>query len=144
MQENNTLWILGHRISPVEVSGDYDMIIGETAPNVPGPPPHFHSKYHELFLVLEGEMDFVVNGELKKIKQGETINLPPNAVHTFKNGGPSTCKWANIHSPKGFLPFFHDMGIAETQAEAMQKSVDQNLINKVIGQAASYDMHIRM
>ncbi len=142
MQENNTLWVLGHRISPIEVTGDYDMIIGETAPQVPGPPPHFHLKYHELFLVLEGELDFVVNGEPRKIRPGESINLPINAVHTFKNGGSSICKWVNIHSPKGFLPFFKEMGIAETQAQAMQKSVDQRLINKVIEQAASYDMHI--
>jgi hypothetical protein len=38
MKENNTLWVLGHRISPINVSGDYDMIIGETAPQVPGHP----------------------------------------------------------------------------------------------------------
>ncbi len=144
MQDNNTLWVLGHRISPIEVSGNYDMIIGQTPPNVPGPPPHFHSGYHELFMVLEGEMDFIVNGEAKKIRPGETIDLPPNVIHTFKNGGSSICKFVNIHSPKGFLPFFKDMGIAETESEAMQKSVDQRLINKFIQQAASYDMHIRM
>jgi mannose-6-phosphate isomerase-like protein (cupin superfamily) len=144
MKENNTLWVLGHRISPINVSGDYDMIIGETAPQVPGPPPHFHTGYHELFMVLEGEMDFLINGEPRKVKQGESINLPPNVIHTFKNSGSSTCKFVNIHSPKGFLPFFHNMGISESESEAMQKSVDQSLINKVIQQAASYDMHIRL
>lgn len=144
MKENNTLWVLGHRISPIEVSGDYDMFIGETAPGIPGPPPHFHSKYHELFLVLEGEMDFLIEGEHKKIKQGDSINIAANVLHTFENGGPSTCKFVSIHSPKGFFPFFEDMGIAESESEAMKKSVDQNVINKVMQKAAEYDMHIKL
>ncbi|MDX1667668.1 MAG: cupin domain-containing protein, partial [Saprospiraceae bacterium] len=103
MKGSNNLWVLGHRISPVEVSGNYDMVIGETPPNVPGPPPHFHSKLDEVFLVLEGEMEVVVDGEVRIIKKGEAVNLPANALHTFKNAGSSTCKWVNIHSPKGFI-----------------------------------------
>ena len=144
MEENSKLWVLGHKISPVEVSGNYDMVVGETAPNVPGPPPHFHSGFNELFLVLEGEMDFVINGELKKVRQGESVDLPSNIVHTFKNAGTSTCKWVNIHSPKGFLSFFEEMGILATEPDAMKKSVSESVINKVIQTAADYDMHIKL
>lgn len=144
MKENNNLWVLGHRISPVEVSGNYDMVIGETPPNVPGPPPHLHAGLNELFMVLEGEMEFVVNGEIKKVKQGETVDLPPKVVHTFKNAGTIPCKWVNIHSPKGFLSFFKDMGVSENESEAMKKSVDESIINKVMQTAADYDMHIKI
>lgn len=144
MKESNNLWVLGHRISPVEVSGNYDMVIGETDPNVPGPPPHFHSGLTEVFMVLEGEMDFVINGELRKLKQGESIDLPSNVVHTFNNTGSATCKWLNIHSPKGFLSFFEEMGIPEQEAEARKKSVDESIINKVMQTAADYDMHIKL
>jgi mannose-6-phosphate isomerase-like protein (cupin superfamily) len=144
MKENNTLWVLGHKISPIEVSGNYDMVIGETQPHIPGPPPHFHSGFNELFMVLEGEMEFLINGEHKKIRQGEAVDLPPNVVHTFKNGGSSVCKWINIHSPKGFLSFFMDMGIPENESEAMKKSVDESIITKVMQTAADYDMHITL
>ncbi len=144
MKENSNLWVLGHKISPVEVSGNYDMVIGETAPNIPGPPPHFHSELNELFMVLEGEMEFLINGALKKVRQGESVDLPPNVVHTFKNAGTSTCKWINIHSPKGFLSFFEEMGIPESESEAMKKSVDESIINKVMQTAADYDMHIKL
>jgi mannose-6-phosphate isomerase-like protein (cupin superfamily) len=122
MKNDSKLWVLGHQISPQKVSGEYDMVIGETPPNVPGPPPHFHSKYNELFLVLEGEMEFVTDGKVKRVKKNESIDLPPNVLHTFKNVGSSTCKWANIHSPKGFLSFFEDMGISASEPEAMNKS----------------------
>ncbi len=144
MEKSNNLWVLGHKISPVEVTGNYDMVIGETAPNIPGPPPHSHTKLNEVFLVLEGEMEFTVNGELKKLGVGESIDLPPNVIHTFKNAGASTCKWVNIHSPKGFLSFFNEMGIPENESNAMQKSVDESIINKVLQQAADFDMHIKL
>jgi hypothetical protein len=36
------------------------------------------------------------------------------------------------------------MGIAESESEAMVKSIDKSLIKRVVEQAASYDMHIRL
>lgn len=144
MKNNNQLWVLGHKISPVDVSGNYDMVIGETAPNVPGPPPHFHTKMAELFMVLEGEMEFMVNGEIKHLKKGESIDLPSNVLHTFKNVGDTPCKWVNIHSPKGFLSFFEKMGVSASEEKAMQKSVDEKIINQVMAEAASFDMHIKI
>ena len=49
MQDLKTIWVLGHKIKPIHVSGNFDMVIGETPPNVPGPPPHAHSGYNEMF-----------------------------------------------------------------------------------------------
>ncbi len=144
MKNDKKLWVLGHHISPQKISGNYDMVIGETPPNVPGPPPHFHTKYNELFLVLEGEMEFVTDGKVKRVKKNESIDLPPNVLHTFKNAGSSTCKWVNIHSPKGFLSFFEDMGVSASEPEAMNKSADEAIIQKVIHEAANYDMHIKL
>jgi len=144
MNENSSLWVLGHKIRPIDVSGNYDMVIGETPPNVPGPPPHFHGGYNELFMVLEGEMDFLVNGEVKKLKQGDSIDFPPNVVHTFSNAGKSKCKWINIHSPKGFLSFFKEMGVSDQDPEAIKNSVSENIVNKVMRTAKDYDMHITL
>ncbi|NND05554.1 MAG: cupin domain-containing protein [Saprospiraceae bacterium] len=144
MEKKKDLWVIGHRISPIAVSGNYDMVIGETAPNVPGPPPHYHTKLHELFLVVEGEMDFVIDGEPKTLRQGESVDLPANVVHTFTNTGSTTCRWVNVHSPKGFLSFFEDMGVPESEAGAMTKSVDERIINRVMKEAANYDMHIKI
>jgi mannose-6-phosphate isomerase-like protein (cupin superfamily) len=144
MKDQSNYWVLGHKISPVEVSGNYDMVIGETAPKIPGPPPHFHSEMNELFMVLEGEMEFVIDGQPRTVRAGESVDLPSNLLHTFKNAGEVPCKWINIHSPKGFLSFFKDMGVTEDEAEAFQKSVDEKVINRVMQEAADYDMHIRI
>lgn len=118
------------------------MIEGTTYPNVPGPPPHYHAKYAETFYVLEGSMEFTVNGEPVIVQMGDSIDLPVNTVHTFKNLGETPCRWLNIHSPKGFLSFFEKFGIASDQEQAFEKSVEGRLINEVVEKAAGYDMHL--
>ena len=141
---NNTRWVIGHKISPVHVTGDYDMVIGQTPAHVPGPPPHFHSGYNEVFLVLEGEMEFMVNGEIRTVRPGESVDLPPETLHTFSNKSDQSCKWVNIHSPKGFSAFFEDVGISDEEGDAMAKSVDDSVIQRVMQIAAQHDMHIKI
>ena len=137
-----TKWVLGHKITPQTVTGDFDLVIGETPSRVKGPPPHHHNFYHEVFLVLEGEMEFMLNGEVLVIKQGQSINLPPKTVHTFSNNSDELCKWVNIHSPKGFSKFFENLGVSEKEEQAEIKSLSPKIIQEVIKTASFYDMII--
>ena len=142
MGNKKELLVLGHKIIPHIPSGNYDMVIGETPPNVPGPPPHHHNKFNELFLVLEGEMEFMINGETIRASVGESVNLPPNTIHTFNNAGNKQCRWLNIHSPKGFLGFFEEFGVDANEPNAFEKSIDENVIKDVMAKAESFDMII--
>ena len=135
-------WVLGHKITPQEVTGDLDLVIGETPSGMQGPPPHFHNVYHDVFLVTEGEMEFMINGEVSVIRQGQSINLPPKTVHTFSNNADEPCKWINIHSPKGFLKFFETLGVSEKEDQAEIKSLSPKIIQKVMETASDYDMII--
>ncbi|NNM19119.1 MAG: cupin domain-containing protein [Croceitalea sp.] len=137
-------WVLGHKITPHKVSGDFDLVMGETPPLTQGPPPHHHNTYHEVFMVTEGEMEFMLNGEITLLTAGKSINLPPKAVHTFSNKSNKTCKWVNIHSPKGFLKFFENLGVPVGEDQAKNKSMAPELIQQVIETAAQYDMNITM
>lgn len=143
---NNRLskYVLGHKITPMEVSGDYDLVLGETPAHVPGPPPHNHLNLDEVFLVTEGEMEFIIDGSPSIVKAGQSVNLPKGTVHTFRNASDAKCTWVNIHSPKGFLSFFEDLGIPVEEQESMKRSVDEAVIEKVMQTAANYDMHIKI
>lgn len=143
MENSNTKWVLGHKITPHDISGNYDLVMGETPPNTMGPPPHTHHGYHESFLIIEGEMEFMLNGETQTLKPGEAIDIPANALHTFSNNNGSICKWVNIHSPKGFLKFFHTLGVSTEEHDAFQKSLTKEKIQEVIQTAHTYDMHIK-
>ena len=144
MNTSSTKWVLGHKITSHETTGDYDLMIAETPPKVPGPPPHLHSSFKESFLIVEGEMQFMVNGETTVVKAGESVDIPPNTLHTFANISDKPCKFVNIHSPKGFKRFFEELGIPEDEENAVEKSITQEVIDKVMTTAGDYDMIIKV
>ncbi|ACT93153.1 cupin domain-containing protein [Dyadobacter fermentans] len=133
---------LGHRIIPHQTSGSYDLIEGISAPGVPGPPPHYHSKYHEVFVVTEGALEFLIDGNPVTVKAGESIDIPANTLHTFTNQGESNCRYLNIHSPKGFLGLFETFGVDASEQHAFEKSVAPDVISRVLQRATDFDMHI--
>jgi mannose-6-phosphate isomerase-like protein (cupin superfamily) len=137
-----TTWVLGHKITTQTSTGDFDLVIGESPSGTKGPPPHFHNIYHEVFMVTEGEMEFMLNGEISIIRQGQSINLPPKTIHTFSNNTNEPCKWINIHSPKGFSSFFENIGVSEKEDQAEIKSLSPEIIQEVIETAGDYDMNI--
>ena len=144
MKNNTTKWVLGHKVTPYETTGNYDLMMAETPPNVPGPPPHLHHSYKEAFLIIEGEMEFMLNGEIKVYKAGELIDIPPETLHTFSNKSNQPCRWINIHSPKGFRDFFESLGVSANEPDAQEKSVAPELIQEVVKTAGNFDMIIKM
>lgn len=144
MQTTNTKWVLGHKVTPHDTTGDYDLMVAETPPKVQGPPPHVHHSFKESFLIIEGEMEFFVNGAIRVAKAGESVDIPPNTLHTFANKSDKPCKWINIHSPKGFRTFFEQMGVPEDEENAIEKSIAPEIIEKVMESASDYDMIIKV
>ena len=144
MNTITTKWVLGHKLTAYPMSGNYDLMLGETLPQVPGPPPHYHNSYTESFLIVEGQMEFMMNGETKLVKAGESVDIPPKTLHTFTNKHDATCRWVNIHSPKGFGEFFSQIGIEAEESNAQEKSVAPELIQKVIASASDHDMVIEL
>lgn len=144
MNLNNTKWVLGHKVTTHETTGDYDLMVAETPPHVQGPPPHLHNSFKESFLIMEGEMEFFINGSLRLVKAGESVDIPPKTLHTFTNKSDAPCKWVNIHSPKGFRTFFEQIGIPENEENASEKSVAPEIVNRVIESAPQFDMIIKI
>lgn len=144
MNSTNTKWVLGHRVTPHETMGDYDLMVAETPPGVQGPPPHLHNSFKETFLIIEGEMEFFVNGDTRIVKAGESVDIPPKTLHTFTNKSDKLCKWINIHSPKGFRNFFEQIGVPEDQENAIEKSIAPEIIDKVMSTASNFDMIIKV
>lgn len=142
MEMSKKYWLIGHLITPVLTTQNYDMVIGETPAGVSGPPPHYHAGLTEFFMVLEGEMEFVLTGEKKLLKQNEFVNIPPNAVHTFSNPSNLQNKWLNIHDPIGWLDLMKTFGIEADQEGAEALSVSGEIIEKLVRSAVDFDMHI--
>lgn len=142
MKTNQSLWVLGQKVTLHSTTGDYDMTVIETPAGAQGPPPHIHEKFKEAFLIMEGEMEFFVNGEYLTLKAGESLDIPLGTLHTFSNKGNVPCRFVNIHSPKGFLSFFEEFGVGQQEENAVEKSVNPEKIQQVLATAAEYDMTI--
>lgn len=47
----------------------------------------------ELVMVVEGEMEFEVDGEVRAPAIGEEMLIPAGAVHSARNIGTTTARW---------------------------------------------------
>ena len=47
----------------------------------------------ELVLVLEGELEFEINGVISHPETGEELFIPAGTVHSVRNIGASTAQW---------------------------------------------------
>lgn len=143
MKPSQPIWVLGHHITPYKTSGDYNLVIGETPAGAQGPPPHSHARYEEVFLIIAGEAEFIIDGRKRTYRAGECADLPKGAVHTFNNVSDKACRWVNIHSPKGFQAFFDAFGVPASEADALRKSLNPERIGQVVARAAEFDMALQ-
>lgn len=54
---------------------------------------HFTHRTDELVMVLEGEMEFEIDGQLSHPEVGEEIIIPAGVVHSVRNIGTTTARW---------------------------------------------------
>ena len=136
--------VMGHRVTPCATSGDYDLVMGETPGGMKGPPPHTHQTFNEVFVVTQGEMEFVLDGTTRKVGAGDIVDIPSGCLHTFSNESDAPCTWINIHSPKGFRAFFETFGVDAAGDDALPRSLSPDRIRGVLERAHEFDMQIEL
>jgi quercetin dioxygenase-like cupin family protein len=90
-------------------SGGRYCLIDMHVPPGGGPPPHRHD-FEELFSVLEGQVEFNFRGERLVAEAGETVNIPANAPHAFRNTADRPARLLCFCSPAGADEFFLAIG----------------------------------
>jgi quercetin dioxygenase-like cupin family protein len=91
-----------------DTAGKYTLI-DMLVPPGGGPPPHRHD-FEEMFSVLEGEVEVTFRGEKLVAKAGETINVPANAPHAFRNVADKSARLLCMCTPPGQEEFFAEVG----------------------------------
>lgn len=75
-----------------------------------GPPPHRHD-FEESFVILDGEIELTYRGATSSASTGETIHIPANAPHQFRNKTARPARLLCIGSPAGLEEFFAELGV---------------------------------
>jgi quercetin dioxygenase-like cupin family protein len=75
-------------------------------PHSPGPPPHYHEREDEIFVVQEGRMAFLIDGTWQEVPEGSTVFAPKMSVHSLRNVGDAPARVLTTMVPAGFEVFF--------------------------------------
>lgn len=64
-----------------------------------GPPPHWHDREDEFFMVLEGQFEIFNGTTWTTLKESETAFALRGQVHTFRNNGDTVAKILCVSTP---------------------------------------------
>ena len=88
------------RVATIKVGREEIAIIEfELEPGFGGPDPHSHADHIDSFYVLEGEAEFLMDGETVRLGAGSFAAAPLGVEHTFSNPGPGPARMLNVHAP---------------------------------------------
>ena len=71
----------------------------DAKPGYTGPGPHVHREHVDAFYVLEGALEFELDGEPTRADEGMFVAATPGVVHTFKNATAGRARFLNLHAP---------------------------------------------
>jgi quercetin dioxygenase-like cupin family protein len=84
-----------------ETAGRYNISEWWLEPHTNGPTPHSHDE-DDVFYVIEGTMDFYVDGDWTAAPRGSFVLVPGGVQHAFKNSTDERAGALNIGAPGGF------------------------------------------
>lgn len=76
-----------------------------------GPPLHRHPREEEAWYVLEGELEFTVEGKTFDAVAGSFVVVPRGLAHTFGNGGTTQARYLVLISPPTFADMFQERAL---------------------------------
>lgn len=77
----------------------------EDVPFGMGPPPHCHD-WDEAYYILDGEVEFDIDGQAVRSRRGDFNYLPRNTVHGFKGASEAPAKVLIFAAPAHGSEFF--------------------------------------
>lgn len=82
-----------------------EVSINELAANTSVPFVHAHKQNEELYIILEGDGELFIDGEVLKVGKGDAIRIDPEGKRCFK-AGKNGIKMICIQSKKGSLEHY--------------------------------------
>jgi quercetin dioxygenase-like cupin family protein len=71
----------------------------DARPGYVGPTAHVHRGHVDAFYVLEGELEFELDGERVPAPAGTWVAAMPGVAHTFRNARDARVRFLNLHAP---------------------------------------------
>lgn len=88
---------------------------------------HRHDHHAETFYILEGSIDFYIDGEWIEATPGTTLHVPPGVPHACRVADGEPAKMLMIFQPSGFDGFLAElakMSPSDFEDEATMKALN--------------------
>ena len=108
------------KIAAADTNNEYELFELE-APDGSAVPPHRHP-WAEAYYVLDGDLGVQVGGRRYQLGAGDTVTIPPNAVHTIAPAG-GTCRFLVISMTAGSGELFADLDRSVPTDQPMEEIV---------------------
>lgn len=96
------------KVRDESTGGAYSIHDNVIPPGSPGPRPHIHRGYEEVFYVLEGELTVRMGLRTVTAPAGSFVVVPRGVVHQPSNRGTQPTRVLLIFSPAGMDRFFEE------------------------------------
>lgn len=83
---------------PGDTMGKFCLVEAVVPPGL-GAPPNHHAGETEAFYVLDGEIEFTLNGEARHVRAGGFVSVPDGVVHSFQAAGQTPARILIINAP---------------------------------------------
>jgi uncharacterized cupin superfamily protein len=90
-----------------------------------------------MFTVLEGQIEITFRGATSVAGGGETLNVPANAPHAFRNATGRPARMLCLCSPSGQEEFFKTVGVPPARRTERPPALDGAATAAFIAKAAA-------
>lgn len=98
------------RLSGEDTDGAYALLEYTGPPEGPSPPMHVHEETDETVVVLDGTVEWTVDGASQVTEAGTTVHIPMGTPHSFSIAGSRPAWMLAWYAPAGFEGYFSEMG----------------------------------
>ena len=88
-----------------------------------GPARHRHLRNDEAFIVLEGELRFLIGDEEVDVGPGAFLYAPAGVTHAFTNRGGTTTKMIVMFCPADFEGYFQELAALRAEGTRSPEKV---------------------
>ncbi|MEZ4969574.1 MAG: cupin domain-containing protein [Flavobacteriaceae bacterium] len=110
--EGRVLNVIGdiqtHKLVGSETGNQIVEWVDNVGPGV-GIPPHIHTKEDEIFRVIKGQVEIMVDGNTTILKEGDVAFAPKNIPHSWKVVGTEMAKMITSAFPSGIEFMFQEL-----------------------------------
>lgn len=143
--EGNSFWLAGELYTAKAVGKDtgwaYTLIETQTPPK-----GQSLTKTNYLqdttFYVLEGELEFMIEGNLSEVSAGYFVYAGKGTWHTYKNVGTRPARHLEMLTPAGIEKFFEEVSVP-AQDKSSPPPFEEGDLNRVLSIAPKYGLAIR-